>query len=459
MSSPLIRRSTLSEPKDNLFGRFYLKDNPFPREAVINPKSEDPRLNGSIYVTKLREKEEKLFEEYLIPNPERQQPRNLAFLMDYATRIGRGIGKSAFLLHQQRRIMKDLGGELSANTQVITAAHIMPSHAGNSDVRNFTRFSRMLVTALNEMGCIEWAMWRLRATSTCIPPEVLEKIHDDFGDTIGNNLWLDEHKVDTSFSLLFDIRNKLSQSGVSTETVEILAYHGHNSEDFEKNVLFVKSDSWWRKHGTHLLFHDLPLVFREAGINKTILLLDEVEKIIRKLNREERRSFIEDIRRYFIDGTSPSVKYNSYSLLLTIHPELQEIMVADWSASGLDRIAPIGGENTKKYTILFHPIESVEVTKELIIAYLDEFRDENGERHKLYPFTDNAVIKIFESWGGVPGILLNRLFLLMEEAVKQDWRQISASEIINFKTQTLFDSEANDTDNQELTPAIINLHE
>src|ERR1035441_6953706 len=122
MVNPLLRKSVL-EPHEavNRYLKLGLTDNPFPAEPALVVGSDDPRLNGSIYCPELHSSNIAELRKRLIPNPGGKPVRTISFLMDHATRRGRGIGKSAFLKHQKDAIMKDLGEEASAGCAVIFA--------------------------------------------------------------------------------------------------------------------------------------------------------------------------------------------------------------------------------------------------------------------------------------------------------------------------------------------------
>lgn len=148
MSSDLLRQVVpVQKPIENKYAVFNFTQNPFPKKSSVIIGSPDNRENGSIYLANLRQTEQGKFEELLIPTPAKPQVRTIAFLMDYATRRGRGIGKTAFLYHQCGRINDDLGNALSKGSEVIFALYILPSPDGR--MRKFWQFYRKLAQELN----------------------------------------------------------------------------------------------------------------------------------------------------------------------------------------------------------------------------------------------------------------------------------------------------------------------
>jgi hypothetical protein len=150
VQSSLFRKATVPTIQpSNPYERFGLTQNPFPDRPSVVLGSEDPRLNGSIYRADLRQQEEQAFERLLVPTSERPDVRPMAFLMDYATRRGRGIGKTAFLTYQYRRIMSDLGEAMTDGSRVLFATYVLPTAEGRC--RKFWQFAQLLAETLTRV--------------------------------------------------------------------------------------------------------------------------------------------------------------------------------------------------------------------------------------------------------------------------------------------------------------------
>jgi len=409
--------------KENPFERFGFSRNPFPSKPSVVIGSEGDTLP---YLPTLRAQEEQRFEELMIPRPDRSTSRAIAFLMDYATRRGRGIGKTVFLNHQRKRIMSDLGRSLAGDSYVLFAVHILPLPGGS---RKFWQVARLIAEGMSEQGAIARALWRLRAFSTIIPNEILSQTADNPEDTIGNDAWLRKQGVDVDFQLASYIRTELIQGGVRPEVAKALAYFGHDPFAWWGSFLAHQTDSSWRNEGTKLVFDDLVRLFILAGFSKGLLLVDEVEKIVTEQNMQERRTFVDLIRYYFIDGSCENTRHDFYSLFLTIHPYVQELLVPHWEAAGLDRFAALSREFAQEYTVYFHPLNQ-ESAEPLVRVYLDAARpSESPQRELLTPFDRRAVEEALVRSGGVPGKMLELLHHAMERAVDKQWSSIGAEQI------------------------------
>jgi hypothetical protein len=80
----------------NTYEKYFLKDNPFPTTPILDPGSDDDRVNGKIYNPHIREAEIVSFESKI-----RQRPP-LIYIEN--SEFERGVGKSALLVQQWRQL-------------------------------------------------------------------------------------------------------------------------------------------------------------------------------------------------------------------------------------------------------------------------------------------------------------------------------------------------------------------
>lgn len=425
--NPLFRRAPDGVlPAPNPFERFGLKHNPFPDRPGVIPDNDDPRLNGSIYRADLRQAEQEKFERLLIPRPARPDADPMAFLMDAATRFGRGVGKTAFLNHQRQRIMADLGDALTRGSQVLFAVHILPPSDGRC--RKFWQFCRLMGETMNDQGIVAQTLWRLRAFSDCIPESVLTQVGNDPQSTIGNNEWLAQQHVDVVGKLSPQVQRTLVNAGVDESLAVALAKHGHDPESFRQCFLQTLSEYRWRQQGGQWLFNDLVRAFRAAGFTRGLLLVDDFERIVVHQNSKERLSFIENIRYYFLDGPFESTRSKFYSVLWTIHPYVQELLVSHWNTAGMERFCALGGELAAEHTIDFRPLET-QAAVPLVLEYLNRARLSDQDRDQLQPFDHEAVVEALRLVKGLPGFMLALLSRVMEHAVQSNWPHVDKDRI------------------------------
>jgi hypothetical protein len=431
MTNPLLRQpDRLHVNVATRYVNLGLRSNPFPSEPAVTPDSDDPRLNGEIYCESLHEDKRRRFEELLIRTPNRPSVRSIVFLMDHASRRGRGIGKTAFLNRRRKDISADLGASASADTEIVFAAHIIPK--SEPQTRKFWQFGRLVIETLNEQDALLQAVCRLRAKSSMIPEETLAEAGspEQWPQTIANNEWLrsrlrlQDH--DPLISLNTEVYGMLLRARVPDELANAVAYRAHDALKFRREYLDGLTDYWWRRDGGRLVFDGLVKVFMAADFTRGLLLVDEVEKIVFRQNVQERRAFVDALRFYLIDGDSAAALNKFFGLLLTIHPGVQELLLPHWNAAGLDRLAALGEPEAQQYTIYLGPLNP-DQAEPLVQTYLDYYRSDEEEAGLLKPFNAESVKEALALTHGVPGPMLNLLHRVIEKAVDEEVAQIDRS--------------------------------
>ena len=186
--------------------------------------------------------------------------------------------------------------------------------------------------------------------------------------------------------------------------------------------------------------------------------MDEMEKVVTEQNVRERRTFADLIRYYFIDGSCENTRHDFYSLFLTIHPLVQELLIPHWEAAGLGRFAALSREFEQEYTVYFNPLNQ-ESAEPLVKLYLDAVRsDQDQQRDSLTPFDKKAVEEALVCSGGVPGNMLQLLYHVMEKAIEEQWSSIGADRIRHvFQALPPAESEDDETDPRPAPKAQVNL--
>lgn len=450
MSSDFFRVSSKrQEPVlSSRYSCLGLTDNPFPASPGVQADSPDPRENGSIYEPSIRHNEEALFDSLLIPRDDNPYSKRLGFVMDFATQRGMGIGKTCFLIYQKSRIEGDWGKDVTNGSFVLAAAYIRPI----AQTRKFWDFVRQVAYALNDQNIIAKAVWRLRYLCGDLPDAVLSSAGvGDPASTIGNDSWLTSMGVNPA-DVFEAVYRRLAAVGVEEELAKCLGWYGHDARRFTDVYLRKRTDSFWRKQGTELVFDHLVNTFATARIDHAFLLVDEVEKIVRYQNNDERRAFIDHLRFYLFDGNCESAKRGFFRTVLTIHPTLQELMLSHWEASGLARFAPLSGELAQKYTVYFRPIEN-DMAETMVEAYLKRYRC-NPATQSLHPFEQEAVVEALIHKKRVPGPMLVFLHNIVEHAANSGWSVITRDSVISFAQSQEPTEPVLDIENDKLLPPV-----
>ncbi len=423
--STLFRKPVPIEEKKNKYDTLEFKHNPFPVDPAVKPYSKDERENGSIYMTDLREEEIQQFNDIVLNSDSK-----INLLMDYAAYRGRGIGKTAFLNYLRKEINKDLGDTFTKGQQVLYAIYVNPG--GEKKERKFSHLSRIIYQSIMNDKLLLITFCRLRANSGLIPNEILQGVtYDNLSETLGNDSWLIQNNIDLQ-KVDHQVETILNEHGVTFfKSVEPNLFE-HSFINFKKVFSVENTELYWKNYGVDFVFSELVRLFKAADFSNIILLFDEAEKIIISQNFGERREFCDNLRYYFIDGSNENATSHFYKLIMTIHPNSQELLLTHWNAAGLDRFSVLGGEGANANTIFFRPLKDKKLAVLLAKEYLTRARTNiSNVSDELFPFEEEALEKAIEICDGIPGKFLKLLYNAIEQSLSENWDKITANRIEN----------------------------
>jgi len=419
MDNNLLRRPKKVDEIENKYQFLGFTQNPFPNEPAVKPYSDDPRVNGSIFLEKIREEEIKDFKDHIV-----NASNKIGLLMDYAAYKGRGIGKTAFLNHMKKSINFDLGDNISNGDSVLYAIYVSPSVDKKS--RSLSDVAHSIFTSMHKEGLFLTVFCRLRALSGLLDDVIDDTVNEStYEDTIADDKWLEERGVDVHDVNSFVMR-ELVNAGV---TDDISNLFGGSYQSFKAYLEDNKNDFFWKKKGLEFLFNSIEKLLKAALFTNCIILLDEAEKMIQYQNFNERRAFCDNLRYYFIDGSCSNAIDGFFKIVLTIHPNSQELLMPHWAAAGLDRFCSLGGNTSSENTIFFKPMSNnVVMINELAEIYLKRSRI-NPQDNSIKPFTQDALNYAMEKSDRIPGRFLRTLYLLLEKAVQNHWESIDKDKV------------------------------
>jgi hypothetical protein len=418
MDNKLFRKPKKIDEVENKYQFLGFTQNPFPSEPAVKPYSPDSRVNGSIFLDKIREGEIKDFKDHIV-----NAPNKIGLLMDYAAYKGRGIGKTAFLNHMKKSINSDLGDNMSNGDSVLYAVYVSPSADKKS--RTLNDVAHSIFTSMHSEGLFLTVFCRLRAMSGLLDDVIDDSINDsNYEDTIANDDWLKEHGVDIP-NLNKYVLNELVKAGLADDNSHLF---GGNYQSFMALLDDNKNDFFWKKDGLTFFFDKIEKLLKAALFTNCIILLDEAEKMIQYQNFNERRAFCDNLRYYFIDGNCSNAIDGFFKIVLTIHPNSQELLMPHWGASGLDRFCSLGGETSSDNSIFFKPMSNDALINELTEIYLKASRI-NKDDASIKPFTEDAISYAMEKSDRIPGKFLRLLYLMIEKAVQNNWNTIDKNKV------------------------------
>ncbi|MDL5513971.1 hypothetical protein QSE00_19295 [Arenibacter sp. M-2] len=417
-----LLRKPKSNVEKNLQGKYEflkLKENPFPNTPFVNKNNSDIRYNGSIYESRIREKErEKIINNFIkVPQSDPNHIR-LGYILDYSY-VGRGNGKSAFALKLIEEINKEYCLDISDEQNKCFGLHITPEVSGRT--KTFYSFTDLIFETIIDKGLIDYclASLRLEAINHLYPLVRTDNFEDESHliASLNDIKWYKDNGIEIAaitkhyyedkdlsrirndFPLNKD-RNAFYGTFITTQT------------DFKKyyNEVLKKG-----KDRIDFLFNDLVLFFISAGFNGAYLIVDDFERIPDFQSKKLKQEFALEIRTNFFDGILENAKIGFYNLILVLHAGVPRLIEESWAVSGMNRRSPMTDES--RQTIRFDNL-TVEHAILMLEKYLEEYRTEEIDNN-LHPFTKEAVRLISERAELNASSIIEKAYTLIERAVEE----------------------------------------
>jgi hypothetical protein len=417
--SLLLKKATSNNQAKSLgkYEKFNLKENPFPSAPVVNKGSTDARINGKIFEMEIRKNEFGLLESNFLKTPQ-NDPNHLriGFIVD-SSYVGRGNGKSAFLVNVLDKINKEFCLDISEGANKCFCSYVSPEPGGRT--KSFDQFIFLFYDTLLEMNIISTSLatLRLEALMEVYPnfdysmfsddDEAIAKLNDkdwykangyDLGQV--SKMLLNNPKlqgIDPNFPLF---RDKSS-----------IFIHFVLQEDFRSYFLQLRR----KEEALSYIFNDLVIFFSAAGFNGAYVFVDDFERIPDFQSARQKKDFALELRTCLYDGLYENAKIGFYNFVFVLHAGVQRLISEAWGESGLENRAPISSSISSKHIIPFEKLTHTHA-KLLLMRYLSEFRIEKENIKSILPFTEDVVVRISELSEYNASKILQKSYMLLEKA-------------------------------------------
>ena len=425
--SNLLKRPKAQPPLKSVgrYERFHLTENPFPTEPV-NKDSSDRRINGAIYEAEIRTKEYTQIETAFLKQPHSDGNHlRLGYICD-ASYIGRGNGKSAFLVNLAQKINKNYCLDISDNLNKCFAVYVTPEPGGRT--KTFPAFLDLVFDAMLKSGIIDMSLAALRLEAACELHahknfiELAGGDDDALVEKSGSVDWWQKQGVDTNRLSVKIAENEHLQalpgafplmSGRRTFLPPFITTD--NLRDYYVNV----ARKGRAKHD-FLLSH-MVHVFAAAGFNGAYLLVDDFERIPDIQSGRQRKDFAIELRSALLDGPYANARMGFYTALLVLHAGVPQLVSDAWSSSGLENRYPINPKFESGHWIAFEKLTRSHVSM-LLEKYLTAYRTAGFKTNSLEPFSPGAVSLIAEVNENNAAKILQCCWNLLEKAADEDVR-------------------------------------
>ncbi len=380
------------------FERFNLQDNPFPAHAIIIKEAEDDRLNGNIFEMSIREEEYSLIIDNFVKTPQSDSNHlRLGYLMD-TSYIGRGNGKSAFLINLQKEMNRNFCLDISDKVNKCVAIYLSPEPSGRT--KTFAGFADLIFKTILDINIIDYCLATIRwEASKKLKPELdisSFSTTEEIIQKLSSVEWYQNNNLDLK-EISSSIRkneylNTLHNSLLIVPSDSFMNTKFVNQEDFTTYYKNIKS-----KEKLVFLFSQLVDFFRAAHFNGSYIFIDDFERIPDFQSARQKRDFAVELRSCLFDGMYSNAKIGFYNFFLILHAGVPRLIQDAWSDSGLENRAPLFPKMPAKHIVKFNKL-SVEHARLLLSIYLKKYRIEpDKEKNMLFPFTEQAVNKLAEA--------------------------------------------------------------
>lgn len=380
------------------YEQYNLRENPFPASPFINPESSDEKTNGRIYEESIRQTEfEKVRRNFLeVPQTDPNHLR-LGYIED-TSYLGRGNGKSAFIVHLQRRINEDFGLSISNGLNKCFAIRLVPEPGGKT--KTFESFIDLFAAAILRSSFVEDALATLRLQAILSLDENFDinamfTTEDELRRSLNSSDWFQEVKIDLGRV------NALVQNNAHFNALPADFPLQSSMSLWPSLASGSDFENYYRglKRGVaryEFVFSHLVALFLAAGFNGAYVFVDDFERIPDFQSERQRRDFALELRSCLFDGLYLNSRIGFYNMLLVLHAGIPRLIGAAWDQTGLEHRAPMSYKGAPpKHIIRFEKITQAN-TLSLVRKYLNHYRINPTNTEDISPFTEEAVFKIAE---------------------------------------------------------------
>lgn len=398
------------------YQRFELSENPFPTSPV-NKDSSDRRINGKIYEADIRSIEYKKIETAFLKSPQTDPSHlRLGYIWD-TSYIGRGNGKSAFLVNLIKRINKEYCLDISEEVNKCFALYVMPEPGGRT--KTFDSFVDLVFGSLYSSGIIATSLASLRmdAIAEAYPNfEIKEENEQKLIESLNSEEWFNKQGIESSKLMDVIYNNEFLQK--IPNDFPLLTSRNHLFSPFVTPELFLSAYTTLKQGREKLdfVFSHLVQMFLASGFNGAYIFVDDFERVPDFQSGRQRRDFAAELRSILLDGSYENARYGFFNMLLVLHAGVPALISEAWSSSGLDQRYPLSPKIASPHLIPFEKLTPEHVSL-LIKKYLNEYRNDSFSGDNLIPFSPDSINRIAQTSEYNAATILRTCSTLIEKSI------------------------------------------
>jgi len=380
------------------YGKYFLTDNPFPRDPSVNPFDPDKRNNGSIFNVEIRQRE--------LQELRAKIESKLIMVYLRASFKVKGMGKSAIAVQEWKRVQ---------GLSDVTSVYLDARSRGPQE------FCEGIVRAWHDAGYLWNAVKDI--LQTYATGESAPAIEQDVVEDIARS--------SPSMPTAIDLRRYIYKGSVSSAIKKVAEWTVRNTpnvlqevaESFFETYLsrppeFPRVHSAMRRkmrgYDEIDCFRSMLQLLRNTRYRHHYVFLDSFEEPIVSKGRKELREFCSDMRRVLEAGTG------YLTVVVTLHLDANTRLRTQSECFPLTEIAP----NDPRYVVDIERLDADRSAK-LAVTYLDHFRGNYSPPHSLYPFRTDAITLIHNEADGNTRRILRMLCFAIDEGRKKGFPEIT----------------------------------
>lgn len=405
------------------YQRFSLTENPFPTSPV-NKDSTDPRINGKIYEADIRIKEYRKIETAFLKTSQADPSHlRLGYISD-TSYIGRGNGKSAFLVNLINQINDEYCLDISEELNKCFAVYAVPESGGRT--KTFDSFVDLIFKAIYSSGIIDssLASLRLDAITEVYPDIVIDEDNElELIENLNSKEWLRERGIDSGKLMDAICENEYLQKTPDVFPLFPSRYRLLSSFISSESFLAAYQSLKKGREKLDFVFSYLVQMFMASGFNGAYIFVDDFERVPDFQSGRQRRDFAAELRSVLLDGPYENARYGFFNMFLVLHAGVPALISEAWASSGLEQRYPLLPKIAAPHLIPFEKLSPKHVNL-LIKKYLNEYRNKSFSGDSLYPFTPGAINIIAEASEYNAATILRTCSSLIEKSLTEERNDI-----------------------------------
>jgi hypothetical protein len=378
------------------FEIYNLKENPFPSSPFVNKASTEDKLNGNIFEIAVREKEFNKIKNCFLKVPQSNPDHlRIGFIND-TSYIGRGNGKSAFLINLLKNINENYCLDLSENKNKCFGIFAAPE--GGGKIKTFDKFVDLIFDSIIESNIIDISLAIIRL-DILLKTERRELFHScdliELIDNLNSNKWMTDNHID-----FYTLNNEIKNNNFLKKLPSDFPLFNKPGlfPILTNQKAFIEYYTKIRKNNDKIdfIFSHLIYLFLAAGFNGAYILVDDFERIVDFQSATQKKDFSTQIRTVLFDGIYLNSKMGFYNFFLALHAGVPRLLADAWSESGMESRVPLNPQIDADNIIAFEKLNERHAIM-MIKKHLEHYRIKKADKDaELFPFTEKSIKLIGE---------------------------------------------------------------